>query len=257
MSTLDPSSLDLDLNIASFRGLGRGAGFEVASKESVLGDEEHSPAVAHRCLALVKMFLLKGVLDRKEIDQYLDLDESLEEKKVEKSVLPEKLDVGEIVRSIPSSFFNKSMKYTNPRTSGFYLRELNNKDDELKLLKEEIIKKDKIILRKKNVEEATNYILSSSNSIIKRENNNWFILLYEITLKMRCFLFECYLNYDYETTKLMFKKLRALKIKDVDFLNDLNLLNEIRSRAKAPEQTLSDYIKEIDLAKFPFCFLSN
>jgi len=47
----------------SFRGLGRGKGFEVSEEHSVLGDEEYSPLIAERVLDLCKMFVDEGVID--------------------------------------------------------------------------------------------------------------------------------------------------------------------------------------------------
>jgi len=63
ISSFDPSSLDLDLRLVSFRGLGRGKGFEVSEEHSVLGDEEYSPLIAERVLDLCKMFVDAGVID--------------------------------------------------------------------------------------------------------------------------------------------------------------------------------------------------
>jgi hypothetical protein len=61
-STFDPLSLDNDLTLVSFRGVGRGGGFKVAERFSVLGDVVLSPVVAERICDLCKMFLAHGVI---------------------------------------------------------------------------------------------------------------------------------------------------------------------------------------------------
>jgi hypothetical protein len=63
ISRFDPSELDLDLRVTSFKGLGYGRGFAPAEEHSVLGDDEYSPMVAERVCALCKMFLDAGVIN--------------------------------------------------------------------------------------------------------------------------------------------------------------------------------------------------
>ena len=60
LSTLDPESQPLDLRTVSFRGLGRGKGFAVNEKVSIMGDEEYTPIIAERIEKLFKFFVDKG-----------------------------------------------------------------------------------------------------------------------------------------------------------------------------------------------------
>jgi len=77
ISSFDPSSLDLDLKLVSFRGLGRGKGFEVSEEHSVLGDEEYSPLIAERVLDLCKMFVDAGVIDLEHALRRLGLQKTM------------------------------------------------------------------------------------------------------------------------------------------------------------------------------------
>jgi len=73
LSTLDPESLDIDLRVVSFRGLGRGKGFAKNEEHSILGDDEYSPVIARRCLQLCYMFLKAGALGKNEVQNVLDI----------------------------------------------------------------------------------------------------------------------------------------------------------------------------------------
>lgn len=74
ISTFDPSSLDLDLRVVSFKGLGRARGFAVDEEYSVLGDDVYSPIVADRVLDLCRMYLDHGVIDSEQTIKRLGLD---------------------------------------------------------------------------------------------------------------------------------------------------------------------------------------
>jgi len=77
LSSFDPCSLDLDLRLVSFRGLGRGKGFEVSDEYSVLGDDVYSPQVAERALDLCRMFLDNRVIDSEQTMRKLGLDSTI------------------------------------------------------------------------------------------------------------------------------------------------------------------------------------
>src|SRR5665647_1551332 len=59
LSTFDPGSLPLDLMTISFMGLGRGRGFAVKEKVSIMGDETYTPIVAARIRELFNLFVEK------------------------------------------------------------------------------------------------------------------------------------------------------------------------------------------------------
>ena len=77
ISTFDPSSLDFDLTVVSFRGLGRARGFAVSDEHSVLGDDVFSPQVAERVLGLCRMFLDTGIIDSEQTMRKLGLDSAI------------------------------------------------------------------------------------------------------------------------------------------------------------------------------------
>lgn len=91
LSTFNPEGLDLDLRVVSFRGLGRGKGFAKSEDNSVLGDEEYSPAVAGRVVDLCRMFLASGVLTNEEVVEKLGLGFVGEENKRKVEVLQQQL----------------------------------------------------------------------------------------------------------------------------------------------------------------------
>jgi hypothetical protein len=82
LSTFNPSELDSDLTVASFSGLGRARGFAKVDEYSVLGDDELSPIVADRALALCKMFLDAGTLTPESIIDGLGLKPTAKSKEL-------------------------------------------------------------------------------------------------------------------------------------------------------------------------------
>jgi hypothetical protein len=73
LSKFNPESLELNLQVVSFRGLGRGKGFEKQDEHSILDDNEYSPVVAGRVLELCRMFIESDVLSREEVSEKLGL----------------------------------------------------------------------------------------------------------------------------------------------------------------------------------------
>ena len=54
----DPENLSLDIRVKSFKGLGRGKGFDLDEEYSILGDEEFTPRICDRILDLLKLLTL-------------------------------------------------------------------------------------------------------------------------------------------------------------------------------------------------------
>ena len=73
LSSLDPMSLEDDLTVVTFTGLGRGRGFSVASRVSALGDQDISYLVANRICHLCKLFLDKGVISEEHVKKELEI----------------------------------------------------------------------------------------------------------------------------------------------------------------------------------------
>jgi len=73
LSTLNPSVLDLDIKVVSFQGLGRGKGFKVSEKWSILGDDQVTPLIAERIVELCGMLVNNGILNREIFDAGLGI----------------------------------------------------------------------------------------------------------------------------------------------------------------------------------------
>ena len=73
LSTFNPESLDLDLKLVSFKGLGRGKGFMVSEEFSVLDEPYLSGIVSERVLALCKIFFDRGVIDATSLMHKLNM----------------------------------------------------------------------------------------------------------------------------------------------------------------------------------------
>lgn len=74
LTSLDPENLDLDLSLISFIGLGRGKGFTISEKISILGDDTYSPMIADRIINLLKMFLNEDVINKEKLLTRLELE---------------------------------------------------------------------------------------------------------------------------------------------------------------------------------------
>ena len=77
LTSFDPQSLDLDLKLVSFRGLGRGKGFALSEMYSVLGDDYYSSMAADRVISLSKLFLDEGIISFNQIFERLGLDDEI------------------------------------------------------------------------------------------------------------------------------------------------------------------------------------
>jgi hypothetical protein len=67
LERFDPSDFHDDIVVQTVRGLGRGRGFEVVSRDSVLGDDVVTPLVADRVLDIMSMLLREGCLEVEEV----------------------------------------------------------------------------------------------------------------------------------------------------------------------------------------------
>ena len=92
LSTLNPSVLDLDLKVVSFQGLGRGKGFKVSEKWSILGDDDVTPVISERIVDLCKMLVNEGIIKKDRIAGELGIraSESPTVKKLENELSKEK-----------------------------------------------------------------------------------------------------------------------------------------------------------------------
>lgn len=127
LSTLDPVGLDLDIRVVSFKGLGRGRGFEKAEEHSILGDEEYSPALANRSLQLCRMFIEAGVLERDVVEKMLDISSI---KNTDRN-MPHMME-------IPNLQMLSDIKYPTS-VEIFYLKQINELRNQLKVSDYEII----------------------------------------------------------------------------------------------------------------------
>jgi hypothetical protein len=69
--------LEGDIIVQSFRGLGRGRGFEVASRASILTENETTRLIADRTLDIIHLLLHHAILDRETVRSRLNLSQAV------------------------------------------------------------------------------------------------------------------------------------------------------------------------------------
>jgi len=198
LSKFNPSALDFDVRLVQFRGLGRGRGFEVSNEFSVLGDEEYSPMVAERVLALCGMFLENGVISREMLINKLRLKDEMikpgefvpreEFEKIwiqmnscSKALASEKGKNNSLLQRLRSSKLDFEQKETEWR---------NNRKVELELLK---IFKD------------------CDAEIVIDDKLNWMINIKDLDERDRNTLINISINLDPDMRKQIFKRLKTKK----------------------------------------------
>ncbi len=84
LSTFDPASLELDITMRKYTGLGRGRGFRLDSTQSVLHNTNITQPIADRILALLGLFIREGIVSETEVYESLELhaNSELDSKKI-------------------------------------------------------------------------------------------------------------------------------------------------------------------------------
>jgi signal transduction histidine kinase len=88
----DPSAFDDDIYVQTVRGLGRGRGFEVVSKSSILEDDAVIPLITDRILDITRMLLRCGRLNPAEVLSRLDLQTTAPNERNEVEALEVRLE---------------------------------------------------------------------------------------------------------------------------------------------------------------------
>ena len=70
VSKFNPKDVDFDIYLVT-RGGGRGRGWPVVGRESVLGDDFYTPLVKERLLEVVEHFLRSDIIKKKELNRIL------------------------------------------------------------------------------------------------------------------------------------------------------------------------------------------
>jgi hypothetical protein len=152
LSTLNPDILELDLKVASFRGLGRGRGFAIRDVYSVLGDSEYTPIIANRVKKLYHMFI----------------------------------DCGALIETVDSSIIDQLNKCNELR------RELTSKKYKISSLNKKIVDKDKEIEEIEIRSHIDYIILESlkfpKSEKLKYDDDNYYIVITQETFALNLFL---------------------------------------------------------------------
>ncbi len=153
LSTLNPDILELDLKVASFRGLGRRRGFAIRDVYSVLGDSEYTPIIANRVKKLYHMFI----------------------------------DCGALIETVDSSIIDQLNKCNELR------RELTSKKYKISSLNKKIVDKDKEIEEIEIRSHIDYIILESlkfpKSEKLKYDDDNYYIVITQETFALNLFLF--------------------------------------------------------------------
>ena len=73
LNSFDPRKFNGDIELVTVQGLGRGRGFAVVSRESVLGDDEITPMIKDGVLSIASTLIEKGCLTQQELLSKLKL----------------------------------------------------------------------------------------------------------------------------------------------------------------------------------------
>jgi uncharacterized FlaG/YvyC family protein len=163
LSKFDPEYLDLDISLVSFRGLGRGRGFEVADRVSVLGDDDITPKVLNRVVEICKMFISEGIIDPVSLSNNLGLTgaitsaSGINQYKQENTLLRNQLNASQkqlqderiSAEEISEQLRKKNRNLTSSRKS--QAKELEEKESQLAEIEEEL---DDIV---ETIEQYTEY----------------------------------------------------------------------------------------------------
>ena len=104
ITSFDPGSLDDDIYAVSFRGLGRGRGFKVTEKRSLLDSlesEETVSAIADRTLQIAKFLRDEGTISDKEIIKAVGLNSLLTSEKLAENLVSK---IGEVLDEDPDDW---------------------------------------------------------------------------------------------------------------------------------------------------------
>jgi hypothetical protein len=187
---LNPDNLDLDLKVVSFRGLGRGKGFEKAEEHSVLGDEEISPIIARRTLQLCLMFIKEGLLKSVDVIEALNTEKHKDGKsEVVVTVLQSELMHPTATESFYINQINEMKRTLYNRD--YVINQLNSKINEYNTNYEINAQVDYIIRNGVEVGGSENVELDSNGWVLKVSPSSKALNLYlyevvkEIPLKLK------------------------------------------------------------------------
>ena len=85
LSKFDPESVDLDIALVSFSGLGRGRGFKTNERLSIVGDKDITPRVAVKIVELCNYLLTNDVIDMASLSEELGISKAMTDNSEEKN----------------------------------------------------------------------------------------------------------------------------------------------------------------------------
>lgn len=206
-SSFIPEELDDDIYLASFRGKGRGGGFEAYGHQSVMGDDFYTPFFLERTIKMLKAFIENGIISREKVQQELGIS----------------------TYKLPSY----SMCAHIPRS--------NIADrDEIARLNDELSKKEERIRNIETLDDVLNNIFFYSKYVIRFDDYaNWYVSIEKLAHVSHLKLF---LTYGHANPSL--KNMLNRKIKGGNFEVNL-LLDSMRNQPKM--KTVSEKLLEFPL----------
>jgi len=167
LSSFDPESLDLDLRVIGFRGLGYGGGFAKSYENSVLGDDQYSPMVAARILDLLEMFLNEGTLPSLKVIKQLGLEKDI-------------LESSKYVTIEEHNLVLALVKYLEHQLN-LEKKKTRSLDYRLFSLRQEIEEKDRLIVRERTVDRILLLLQQSCDTKISFDDKvSWVLTIYDI-----------------------------------------------------------------------------
>jgi len=234
LSTLNPSSYELDLRVVSFIGLGRGKGFSKSGEYSILNDGEYSPMIAERVLDLCSMFLQSGELNKEVIIEKLGLSLTNEEDRASQELI-EKLNAGlEAEKNLNKKYYDAGQMLLDEN------EQLKKKNASLE--NELLVNRIKLeeYTSEETIEKKVDYILREGCSlqetrIIETDKSGWWVNISEDTPEFILFLFMLVPSLPFDIKLELFKR-----VKSDDEKTDLALENIRNLHIKSISEMIYD-----------------
>jgi hypothetical protein len=206
ISTFDPLSIEEDIKLVTYTGLGRAKGFAVIDEFSILGDEIFSPIIAKKLSSLLKMFIKENLIDLRDVFEGLDFKTISDDRKSNLNYI---------------DWINKILRLETD------LRRERSKI--LRLKEERDAREDELEIRNK-LEYALLFICKICDAEILLVDKSWFIVIENIDHNKFLFLWEILEELDEKTRNKLLPRIKTNYLRDQLLLEEI--INYIRSKPK-------------------------